>query len=385
MFDCNICNKTYKNMYTLKTHYNSNTHKTNVESHNKILEQKNHTASNSVTISSDNSNNRNIHKNTTAEARENINPNTSHTSNNTENVGKQMLKCICIGCWECYNDEKTLSTHHLECEHFLKSYIMSTKLGINLDLCIKTILTHKLQEKEKECTDIRNKISILDKYGGNTTFDANNQDNLVPRTVLVREANDNKKVEANWCNFKHIRPLYEENMTQLRHSKIGDKVLLSGKDCFKTLIDIVYNELENMNVYIADKQNNLAMYVNVNGDINVTDTDTVVDTLVQKYIDYIINMFAICDMSMLQTYKDIGIIVITDGDNIFFITERLVEYKKYIYDKLLLIEEQAKKNINLLGDVKYRLLGTDKKLFNFTKYSLYSIDTVHTHKLAYDS
>jgi len=368
-------------MYTLKTHYNSITHKTNIESYNPTLEEKTQTVSNSVTLNSDNSNNKSIHKNITTEASAIINSNTSDTSNNTESVGKQMLKCICIGCWGSYTDEKTLSTHHLECEQFFKSYIMSTKLGINLDLYVKVVLTQKIIEKETECSDIRDKINILDKYGGNTTFDANNPNNLISKCIPINDLNNIRKVEANWCNFKHIRPLYDENMTMFRQSDIADKILLSGNDCFKTLIDIVYNEVENMNLYISDKQNNLSMYVNVNGDINVMDTEIIVETLVQKYIDYIINMFAICNMSMLQTYKDIGIIVITNGDNIFFITERLVEYKKYIYDKLPLIEEHAKKNINLLGDVKYRLLGTEKKLFNFTRYSLYSIDTVQTHKL----
>jgi hypothetical protein len=377
---CTTCNKTYKNISTLKAHYNSNIHKqkialagtthADIEANTTRPHQQQHISSNTGT---------NTHQ-----------PSNSYTTTSAmepDNDDEYGYEYGCISCNGVYKTKQELEKHQNECPDFVLAIILSMKTGINLGLCLKTIFNNKLYEAGNDRIAIHIKLMELEKMGRALDINVNQKigaprpstDETKPSNIEPESNAFTKGVEGNWVNFREVRPIYEENMIMFRQPENRDKLLASGRNCFKTLLDIVYSHKENMNWYIVPINKYLATTITFDGNISIVQTNTVLSVLINKYIDFIINMFINSGLNIKQIYDNLGINIITKDNNIIIINNRIEEYDKYMYEMLASIESQAIKNINLFDTVKHKLIESDKNLFKFDKYTLTKCDMIFTY------
>lgn len=379
---CTTCNKTYKNISTLKAHYNSNIHKqkvalagtthADIETNTTRPHQQQH-------ISSVNGTN-------TPQLQNSYTTTSSMTSGN-DDLNKYEYGCI--SCNEVYKTKEELEIHQYECPDFVLAIMLSMKTGINLGLCLKMIFNNKLFEADTDRIDTHIKLIELEKMGSALDIDVKKK-MATSRTSTDEEPQNlpnaapipnpfTQGVEGNWVNFRDVRPIYDENMIMFRQPENRAKLLASGRNCFKTLVDIVYSQTENMNWYIVPINKYLAITITLDGDISIVKTNNVISILINKYIDFIINMFANSGIPIKQIYDNLGITIITKDNNIIIINDRIEEYDKYIYDMLETIESHAIKNINLFDTVRHKLIESNKKLFKFDRYTLTKCDIIFTY------
>ncbi len=392
---CNICNKTYKNIHTLKAHYNSNMHKQNA-----VASTPTNTNISSQPTNSTNSTNTTRVQVAPAKTAPVVNTSSSNPTLNSSypNINFNLsadpddlneYEYGCISCNEIYKNKEELEVHQQKCPIFTTALILSLKTNMNLGLCIKAIYNNKLYEAGADRISIHIKLMELDKLGGALDFSIRQQFRpSEPSTAGETAANTVNApnpfingVEGNWVNFREVRPLYEENMIIFRQPEYRNKLLNSGRDCFKTLVDIVYSQKENMNWYILEINKNLAMTITPEGDIKIVKTNAIFGVLIYKYIDFIINMFITAGLPVKQIYDDLGISVASDDSNTTTIyNTRIEEYDDYIHAKIAGIESQAVKNINLFDSVRHKLIDSNKNVFKFDQYTIEKCNIIFTYK-----
>ena len=155
---CTTCNKTYKNISTLKAHYNSNIHKqkvalagtthANIETNTTRPPQQQHISSMNGTNTPQ--------------------PQTSYTTTSSMASGNDDLNKYeygCISCNEVYKTKEELEVHQYECPDFVLAIMLSMKTGINLGLCLKMIFNNKLFEADTDRIDTHIKLIELEKMG----------------------------------------------------------------------------------------------------------------------------------------------------------------------------------------------------------------------------
>jgi hypothetical protein len=265
------------------------------------------------------------------------------------------------------------------CPEMLLAVILSQQTGINIGLCLKIIYTDKISLPGEDTIMIKLKLIELDQLGSALDFDIGTASKIPEPPRPGQDAFQNK-VEGNWINYREVRPIFDENLIMFRFPEYRDKILKSGKDCFKTLIDIVYARNENINWFLTPLNKKLMATVMVDGTVKIGNTENILFSLMNKYTDFIINMCIYSGMPIAEVYDNLGIKINSDGVNINFSNERIEEHYEYMYKKVHALSLQAIKNVNLFDKVRHKLMESDPKLLCFDKYSLWKSDIIFTYK-----
>ena len=291
----------------------------------------------------------------------------------------------CMTCKALFSTKYELTTHQYNCPDFVLGVMLSYASGVHLGICLKTIFTDKFYKSTTEKVLYKLKVYELESFGSSLDVDMRQSlsepekelDTLSEPTISLRPGE-----EASWINFRAIRPIHEENMIMLREPENIAKLMASGSDCFKTILDIVYSRPENQNMYFSDINGMISVAVTVDGEILIIKTVEIIPVLIQKYIDYLINLFITLGKPIEQIYEHIGIKVVTTGHEVKLVNDRLGDHTKFMCDAIQSFKQRAIKNINLFNKVKHILLEADKKLLNFCKYTIYHSNTIYTYKNA---
>ena len=311
----------------------------------------------------------------------------------------------CMTCKALFSTKHELTVHQYNCPDFVLGVMLSYASGVHLGICLKTIFTDKFYKSTTDKVLYKLKVYELESFGSSLDVDMRKSlsehepevDSQSEHKDAVDSQSEHKDAvdsqldptvslkpgeEASWINFRAIRPIHEENMIMLREPENIAKLMASGSDCFKTILDIVYSRPENQNMYFSDINGMISVTVSVDGEILIIKTVEIIPVLIQKYIDYLINLFTTLGQPIEQIYDNIGIKVITTGHEVKLVNDRLGDHTKFMCDAIQSFKQRAIKNINLFNKVKHILLEADKKLLNFCKYTIFHSNTIYTYKNA---
>ena len=415
---CTICNKTYKNIQTLKTHYNSNAHKRQAElvAESALIKQPEQVqrttqaqvqrttqAQPPVQQTNQQAKTREPEKKELIPEEISQNPliqlllHSRKKATAEEGLNDEEDECNfgCMTCKSLFSTKHELTTHQYNCPDFVLGVMLSYASGVHLGICLKTIFTDKFYKSKTDKVFYKLKVYELESFGSALDIDMRQLlsdhehaliDNSLPEKGFDSESNPEVSFrpgqDASWINFRAIRPIHEENMIMLREPENIAKLMANGSDYFKTILDIVYSRPENQNIYFSDINGMISVAVTVDGEILIIKTVDIIPVLIQKYIDYIINLFIILGQPIEQIYDNIGIKVVTTETEVKLVNDRLGDHTKFICDAIQSFKQRAIKNINLFNKVKHTILETDKKILNFCKYTIYHSNSIYTYKNA---
>ena len=370
MDKCVVCNKTYKNAATLKAHYNTNTHKHQVE----LASGKLNATDNAVPSQQQApaTQNQRQPKNTTNPEIANLFMSATMASDEDD----ENCEYMCVACPSTYKTFPELEKHQYECSSFAAAVFFSLNSGINLGICLKILMSHKLKEGVPGSNIWRAKLEEFARVEG--AFDIDVQRKMNVNTNPASGVNFDPNKSYSWINYVSVRPVFEENMVSVIKPEIKQLLAASGKECFKTLIDIIYELPENQNWYLTDATKELAVVINVNGEVCVINATEMLAMIVNKQVYYLINLFISMGRPLKEIYNNLGIDITSQGNNISYSSQRMPEYMAYICDKSLTYKPHAIININSFNSLRNKILGTDKTKFQFEKSSLYTYDIVNT-------
>lgn len=372
MEKCTICDKTYKNAATLKAHYNTNTHKQQAG----LVPGVGTPAATKQSIPGPEPTNK--------PAQPTLAPIADLSSFLPPMIPQQdadddIYEYRCVACPKAYPSFQELEKHQYECSSFAAAVFFSMNSGINLGLCLKILLSHKLHQAGEDRMTWQLKLLELARVNGAFDIDVRQKMAANPDPTPIPEIMFEPDKSYSWINYVGIRPIYEENMTALLKTEVRNKLANCGKECFKTLVDIIYEQPENQNWFMTDMTKELAVVVNVNGDIAVIEATDMVFRMINKHIYYLINLFNAMGKSIKEIYDNLGIKITSLDNNVSYSNERMPEYNRYIYEKSLSFKKQAIININSFNTLRNKILDADKRRFQFEKGSLYTYDIVNSY------
>jgi hypothetical protein len=376
MDKCVVCNKTYKNAATLKAHYNTNTHKRQVE----LASGKMNAADNAIpteqqaqapaTSASDKTQQQTKHMN---------NPQLANLFMSSAMISDEDDECeyMCVACTSTYKKFPDLEKHQYVCSSFAAAVFYALHSGINLGISLKILMAQKIKDGGPGSNIWRTKLEEFARV--EAAFDIDVQRKMNLNLDPASNVNFDPNKSYSWINYVNIRPVFEENMISIVKPEIKQLLAASGKDCFKTLIDIIYELPENKNWYLTDSVKDLAVVINVNGEVSVINATEMLAMIVNKQVYYLINLFMNMGLPLKEIYNNLGIDITQQGNNISYSSTRMPEYMAYICDKSLSYKTQAIISINSFNTLRHKILGTDKTKFQFEKSSLYTYDIVNTY------
>ena len=406
MDKCVVCNKTYKNAATLKAHYNTNTHKQQAElaSSGKL-----NSTDNQVSVPNKQATNQAQREQATNQAqreqatnqaqreqatqqqaqREQATQQRPKHQNNPElsnlfmsaamvsDEDDEHCEYMCVACTSTYKKFPDLEKHQYVCSSFAAAVFFALHSGINLGICLKILMAQKIKDGVPGSNIWKVKLEEFARVEAAFDIDVRRKMNM----NIDPESNVNfdPNKSYSWINYVSIRPVFEENMISVIKPLTKKILAESGKDCFKTLIDIIYELPENKNWYLTDSAKDLAVVINVDGEVSVINATEMLARIVNQQVYYLINLFINMGRPLREIYKNLGIDITSQGNNISYSSQRMPEYMAYICDKSLTYKPQAIININSFNTLRNKILGTDKTKFQFEKSSLYTYDIVNTY------
>jgi len=428
---CTICNKTYKNISTLKTHYNSSAHKRQAElvaantlndqapkpkkttqqqgqatqqqaqatqQQAQATQQQAQATQQQQPISKEEIARIRAQKLKQVEEQIATNPvmrellKTSNLAQHLEELPEnddENLTYSCMTCSDLFKNRHDLTLHQYNCPDFVLGNILSYTTGAHLGICLKTIFTQKFYNSTgQQRVAAKLKILELETLGGILDID-------IQKRLSTQEQDEDNDDESNkpefvlgpdedgsWIYFNAMRPIHEENMIILRQQENIEKLLASGPDCFKTLVELVYSQPENKNMYFSELNGMISITVSVDGELQIIKTVEIIPVLIQKYIDFLINLFTTLGKPIQQIYDDLGLTVVINGTNNKLVNSRTGDYTKIMCDIIKSFKSQAIQNVNLFDKVKHRIIEVDRNLLNFCKYTIYHSNSIYTYKNA---
>lgn len=374
MDKCVVCNKTYKNAATLKAHYNTNIHKHQVELASNKLNATNNAVPAQQQAPADQQQepaaNRQ-HKHTTHPEIANLFMSAAMFSDEDE----ENCEYMCVACTSTYKKFPDLEKHQYVCSSFAAVVFYALHSGINLGICLKILMAQKIKDGGPGSNIWKVKLEEFARVEAAFDIDVQRKMNL----NLDTASNFDPNKSYSWINYVNIRPVFEENMISVIKPMTRTILVDSGKDCFKTLIDIIYELPENKNWYLTDSRKDLAVIITVNGEVSVINATEMLAMIVNKQVYYLINLFINMGRPLKEIYNNLGIDITQQGNSVSYSSQRMPEYMAYICDKSLSYKNHAISSINSFNTLRNKILGVDKTKFLFDKSSLYTYDIVNTY------
>lgn len=414
MFNCVICNKSYKRIDVLRTHYASITHRNKVLANIPVIFNRTKlSAINNIETGlnqpcldivdsgllsqsepvSDMNGTRNDTRNETTIADTEINTNVDtkpaeDTNKPVDNTSVQPAKTIytCAACNKDYTKKTNLCRHLKKCNIFIEAKTLSESTCIDLDKSILLIKTRNLdkiipksnkysQENDNQLIATMDTTNPSGKHKGkrivNNTKNIQNNNNNTTNNITI----NNNILIGDWKTINYVRPTNFENLSVLDDDKNKLLLLASGYHAFKKLLDIIYAEPENKNIHIINRKKDYVKILTVDGKVKVVSAATAYDLLIDKLID-IIDAFIDASEPLIKAnpkYKA-GIDALRkshnwDGEG----NSRYPEYRKYIE---LIVENIGRESaINLIrfeNDIRQILLNGGP--INFNTQSLHEAE-----------
>ena len=402
MFNCVICDKSYKRIDVLRTHYASITHRnkvlanmpviyncTKLSAINNIDTGLNQSCLDIVDSGllsqsepvSDLNDTRNDTRNDTTIADTEINTNvdiksTEDTKKPVDNTSVQPVNTTykCAACNKDYTKKTNLCRHLKKCNIFIEAKILSESTGIDLDksiLLIKTRNLDKLIPKSNKYSQ-ENDNELIKNMNTTKRKHKNKAESVTNNTNNIQNTNNNITINNNiligdWANINYVRPTNFENLSVLDDDKNKLLLLASGYHAFKKLLDIIYAQPENKNIHIINRKKDYVKILTVDGAVKVVSAATAYDMLIDKLID-IIDAFIDASEPLIKAnpiYKA-GIDALRkshnwDGEG----NSRYNEYRKYIELIVENIGRQAAINlIRFENDIRQILVNGGQLNFN---------------------
>lgn len=379
MDKCVVCNKTYKNSATLKAHYNTNTHKRQVE----LASGKLNAADNAIPtqqVLATSAREKTQQQEPQQQPSKHVtNPELANLFMSSAMVSDEDDECeyMCVACTSTYKQFPDLEKHQYVCSSFAAAVFYSLHSGINLGICLKILMAQKIKDGGSGSNIWRAKLEEFVRV--EAAFDIDVQRKMNLNLDPTSNVNFDPNRSYSWINYVYIRPVFEENMISVVKPEIKQLLVASGKECFKTLIDIIYELPENKNWYLTDSTKDLAVVITVNGEVSVINASEMLAMIVNKQVYYLINLFINMGQPLKEIYNNLGIDITQQDNNISYSSQRMPEYMAYICDKSLSYKTQAIISINSFNTLRNKILGADKKKFQFEKSSLYTYDIVNTY------
>ncbi len=421
MFDCVICNTTYKRIDALRIHFASISHRNKV-CLSKVSNSNNHknnlvNSSNNVqSIAAENHiNGISDTKYITTEmgATELLEPTemgVTELHEPTEMGATELHEPVenmaykCVGCNKDYSKQPNLSRHHKKCNIFKDAKKLTDYTGMDINtsvMLIKQKNYNKVMPKKKyiPMTDeefktymgITNSKKPNNQVANITNNNTNNNTNNIQNNNTNNNntnnitINNNNIMVGNWETISYVRPTNYENMSLLNDEKNKLLLLASGYHAFKTLLDLIYANTENMNIHIINRKKNYVKILTVEGEVKVVSASTAYDMITDKLID-IIDSFIDASEPLIKAHPmyKAGIEALKkshnwegEGNN------RYPEYRRYIE---LIVENIGKKSaINLIrfeNDIQQILKNGG--IVNFNKDTLIVAEVLMTQMIQDD-
>lgn len=396
MFDCVICNTTYKRIDALRIHFASISHR------NKVCLSK---VSNLNSHKHDLVNDSNNVQSLDAENHTNGISDTNHISTTTEMGARELheptenMSYKCVGCNKDYSKQPNLSRHHKKCDIFKDAKRLTDYTGMDINtsvMLIKQKNYNKIMPKKKyiPMTDeeFKTYMGITKSKKPNNqvaNITNNNINNIQNNNTNNNNTNNitinNNIIVGNWETISYVRPTNYENMSLLNDEKNKLLLLASGYHAFKTLLDLIYANTENMNIHIINRKKNYVKILTVEGEVKVVSASTAYDMITDKLID-IIDSFIDASEPLIKAHPmyKAGIEALKkshnwegEGNN------RYSEYRRYIE---LIVENIGKKSaINLIrfeNDIQQILKNGG--IVNFNKDTLIVAEVLMTQMIQDD-
>jgi hypothetical protein len=396
MDKCVVCNKTYKNASTLKAHYNTNTHKQQVElsaasGNVKAIDNVVPVSKQQVPCEQATQQQAPCEQATNQapceQATQQQAPKTRMTNPELANLfmsavmaldeNEENCEYMCVACTATYKKFQDLEKHQYVCSSFAAAVFFALHSGINLGICLKILMAQKIKDGGPGSNIWKVKLEEFVRV--EAAFDIDVQRKMNLNLDPASNINFDPNKSYNWTNYVSIRPVFEENMISVIKPQTKKLLVESGKECFKTLIDIIYELPENKNWYLTDTAKGLAVVINVDGEVSVINATELLARIVNNQVYYLINLFINMGQPLMEIYNNLGINITAEGNNISYSSQRMPEYMAYICDKSLSYKKQAIININSFNTLRNKILGADKTKFLFEKSSLYTYDIVNTY------
>ena len=330
MFNCQICDKSYKRLSILRLHFQSIAHRDKVLSTNPLRNPANQSCeeTNLTSKSTYSTNNNQIDELNLAEltldnlitdkhsSLEQSQPldttqivNSQDNTVNTDiandltkildNLDTNDNQCVetgitdainplktnsnykCEGCSKLYTLHTNIIRHYKKCKIYLEAKNISENTGFSIQECVNIIkrrnINKLIPKKEQLIAGIgRNQTRI-----GVQNNTQNNTQNITNNITI------NQIKVGDWSNMSYIRPTNYESLSVLNDKANQLQLLASGYHAFKIMAEMIYSQSENKNIQIINRRKNLLKILTVDGDIKVVKAKSAYEAIVDKLINII--------------------------------------------------------------------------------------------------
>lgn len=175
---------------------------------------------------------------------------------------------ICGGCSKHYANKSNLNRHEKKCTEAI-------------ELKEELFAKHKNSSRKPRATQAAKPL-------GNITININ----------IDNSINNNTNNTVNMWNQLNMNPFGFEDISILKNKQVIDKIHGRGMNAFDELLTQIYSLPSNRNVAITNQRKNLAKYINSNGEVRITDQESLLNDLVMNHVD-------ILDEFLAKTVKEI--------------------------------------------------------------------------------
>jgi uncharacterized C2H2 Zn-finger protein len=324
MFNCQICDKSYKRLSILRLHFQSIAHRDKLLSTNHVRNQPGQSQKETKLISIPSDSTVKIDelnlaelnldklitdKNSSSELSKKLdivdelnsqdskanelttildNLDTDNTGFQATCLGTDMVGAInttksnsiykCVGCNKIFSRQPNISRHYKKCKIYIEAKNISENTGFSIQECVNIIKRRNIDKL------IPKKEQLIAGIGRNQTLIGvqNNTQNITNNNITINQI----KV-GDWSNMSYIRPTNYESLAVLNDKANQLQLLASGYHAFKIMAEMIYSQSENKNIQIMNRRKNLLKILTVDGDIKVVKAKSAYEAIVDKLINII--------------------------------------------------------------------------------------------------